>query len=184
MRVGARPCPVLVAFALAASGVCAEDAVLQVDFGRVTGTIRPLHGLNQGPLAAGGLLDLTSEFKELQPPFIRLHDCHWPNGDVVDMHVVFPDFDADPERPENYDFRRTDEYLAAIRATGASIVYRLGESIEHASQRLHVHPPRDPARWAAICAGIIRHYNEGWAYGHRYGIRYWEIWNEPENRPA
>jgi hypothetical protein len=81
-------------------------------------------------------------------------------------------------------FRRTDEYLAAIRATGASIVYRLGESIEHASQRLHVHPPRDPAKWAAICAGIIRHYNEGWANGHRYGIRYWEIWNEPENRPA
>jgi len=31
--------------------------------------------------------------------------------------------------------------------------------------------------------GIIRHYNEGWARGFRHGIRYWEIWNEPENRP-
>ena len=34
------------------------------------------------------------------------------------------------------------------------------------------------------CAGIVRHYNEGWAGGFRYGIRYWEIWNEPENRPV
>jgi hypothetical protein len=48
----------------------------------------------------------------------------------------------------------------------------------------HVHPPRDPARWAAACAGIVRHYNEGWAGGFRYGIRHWEIWNEPENRPV
>jgi hypothetical protein len=35
-----------------------------------------------------------------------------------------------------------------------------------------------------VCAGIVRHYNEGWAGGFRYGIRYWEIWNEPENRPV
>jgi Glycosyl hydrolases family 39/Carbohydrate esterase, sialic acid-specific acetylesterase len=32
--------------------------------------------------------------------------------------------------------------------------------------------------------GIIRHYNEGWANGFHHRIRYWEIWNEPENRPA
>ena len=30
----------------------------------------------------------------------------------------------------------------------------------------------------------MRHYNEGWAGGFHHGIRYWEIWNEPENRPA
>ena len=41
-------------------------------------------------------------------------------------------------------------------------------------------PPRDPARWAAVCAGIVRHYNEGWAGGFRHDIRYWEIWNEPD----
>ena len=47
-----------------------------------------------------------------------------------------------------------------------------------------MHPPADAAKWAAICVGIIRHYNEGWANGFHHGIRYWEIWNEPENRPA
>lgn len=27
------------------------------------------------------------------------------------------------------------------------------------------------------------HYNRGWANGFHYGIRYWEIWNEPDFRP-
>ena len=32
--------------------------------------------------------------------------------------------------------------------------------------------------------GIARHYQEGWAGGSRPGIAYWEIWNEPDVRPA
>ena len=36
----------------------------------------------------------------------------------------------------------------------------------------------------SICLGIVRHYNDEWANGFRHNIRYWEIWNEPENRPA
>lgn len=47
-----------------------------------------------------------------------------------------------------------------------------------------MHPPEDATRWAQKCLGIIRHYNEGWASGFHFGIPYWEIWNEPENRPA
>ena len=27
------------------------------------------------------------------------------------------------------------------------------------------------------------HYDDGWAHGYRLGIRYWEIWNEPDLRP-
>jgi xylan 1,4-beta-xylosidase len=161
-----------------------EGVMLQIDFARTHGVLRPLHGINKGPLAPGGLIDLTQEHRALRIPFTRLHDCHWPNPDVVDIHAVFPDFGADPEKPESYHFGPTDEYLEAIQATGAQMVYRLGESIEHTKLKRFVHPPRDPDKWAAICLGIIRHYNEGWANGFRHRIRYWEIWNEPENRPA
>ena len=42
----------------------------------------------------------------------------------------------------------------------------------------------DFEKWTAVAIGIIRHYNEAWADGFRHDIRYWEIWNEPENRPA
>jgi hypothetical protein len=100
------------------------------------------------------------------------------------MHAVFPNPAADPELAESYDFARTDAYIAAVRHTGARIIYRLGESIEHDEPRRFVHPPADPDKWARVCLGIIRHYNEGWAGGFHHGIEYWEIWNEPENRPA
>ena len=162
----------------------AEPIRLKVDFSQRRGEIRALHGINKGPLVAGGLIDLSREHRALRLPSIRLHDCHWPNPDVVDMHVLFPDPDANPALSESYNFASTDEYLAAARASGAEIVFRLGESIEHTKIRRHVHPPKDREQWAAAACGIIRHYNEGWAAGFQYGIRYWEIWNEPENRPA
>ena len=163
----------------------AEPATqLEADFARSQGVVRPLHGINKGPLVAGGLIDLTPSLRSLGVPQIRLHDCHWPNPDVVDLHAVFPDFRADPQQPSSYDFVATDEYLAATRQTGAQIIYRLGESIEHTARKRFVHPPADPEKWAEICLGIIRHCNEGWANGTRLGIRHWEIWNEPENRPV
>lgn len=162
----------------------AESITLQVDFARPAGRLRPLHGVNKGPLAPGGLIDVTEAQRALGIPFTRLHDCHWPNPDVVDIHAVFPNPAADPANPASYDFRLTDEYIAATRATGAEIVYRLGESIEHTSVKRWVNPPPDPQAWAQTALGVIRHYNDGWAGGFRYNIRYWEIWNEPENRPA
>lgn len=176
---------VLTLILLAGSGAGAgEPQRVAVDFTASQGEIRALHGINKGPLAANGLVDVIEAQRRLRVPSTRLHDCHHPNPAVVDLHAVFPQPEADPASPASYDFRATDEYLAAVRATGAEVIYRLGESIEHQTVKRHVHPPRDPVRWAAACAGIVRHYNEGWAGGVRYGIRYWEIWNEPENRPV
>lgn len=165
-----------------ATGVSAAE--VQVDCGKVIGRIRPLHGGNCGPLQSGGLIDLSDYFREVRIPHTRLHDCHWPNPDVVDIHTIFPDFGADPAQAGSYRFSRTDEYVQSIVAVGSQIVYRLGESIEHTPTKYYVHPPADYEKWAAVCIGIIRHYNEGWAKGFRHDIRYWEIWNEPENRPA
>jgi xylan 1,4-beta-xylosidase len=167
-----------------AGPLCADPASIVVDAGKPGAPIRPLHGVNGGPLVAGGTLDLSAEWKALAPPLARLHDCRWPNPDAVDLHVVFPNPDADPEKPDSYDFARTDELVKVLMAARVGIVFRLGESIEHAKVKKHVHPPKDPARWAAACVGVVRHYTDGWANGFRYDIRYWEVWNEPDNRPA
>ncbi|HNR97980.1 MAG TPA: glycoside hydrolase family 127 protein [Planctomycetota bacterium] len=171
-------------WALAAAG--AEETVLRfrVDCARDAGAIRPLHGVNNGPLNFGETVDLSERWRELAIPLARLHDSETPDPAVVDMHAVFPDPGADPEDPASYRFALTDAYIDAIAAAGAGIVYRLGESIEHRRRKNFVVPPADFQRWAAACIGVIRHYNEGWAGGARRGIRYWEIWNEPENRPA
>lgn len=159
-------------------------ADLTVDFSKTNGFIRPLHGVNLGPLCYRGLVDLSSYHRELNPPLTRLHDVVWVNGDAVDISTIFRDFRNDPNQAENYDFAATDDYLDAIMRAGSPILYRLGESIEHTPRKYRVHPPQDFSKWAEICCNLVRHYNEGWAGGFRHHIRYWEIWNEPENRPA
>lgn len=166
------------------AGQCEGAVRLSIHFAETNTPFRPLHGINKGPQVAGGLFTVTHAQRDLGIPFTRLHDCHWPNPDVVDIHAVFPDPKADPANPASYDFNLTDDYIAALRDTGAKIIYRLGESIEHTKVKRFVHPPADMERWAEVCLGIIRHYNEGWANGFRHDIQYWEIWNEPENRPV
>jgi xylan 1,4-beta-xylosidase len=155
-----------------------------VDFSRADGPVRPLHGVNLGPLCYRGMVDLSDYHRALSPPLTRLHDVTWVNYDAVDISTIFRDFQNDPGLPESYQFEATDDYIAAIVRVGSPILYRLGESIEHTPRKYRVHPPKDFAKWADICCAIIRHYNEGWAGGFRHNIRYWEIWNEPENQPA
>ncbi len=157
---------------------------LTVDFQQTNGTIRALHGVNFGPLCYRGTVDMSAYHQQLAIPLTRLHDVPWVNAEAVDIHTVFPDFRDDPERPENYRFGPTDDYIGAITNVPSQIVYRLGESIEHTARKYFVHPPSDPKQWAAVCLGIIRHYNHGWAQGFKHNIRYWEIWNEPDVRPA
>lgn len=165
-------------------GLTAGAGEWAIDLGRTNGVFRALHGVNGGPLCYRGVVDLTPRHRELGIPFTRLHDTVWVNADAVDIHTLFPDFRDDPGDPASYDFRVTDDVVQAVVNSGAQVVYRLGESIEHTVRKHWVHPPADPVRWAEICEGVIRHYNEGWADGFRHGIRYWEIWNEPDVRPA
>lgn len=154
---------------------------IRVDFNQVLGDIKPVNGVNNGPLCYGETVDLSDHFREAKFPYARLHDPNWPHPYEVDIHTIFPDFSKDPSKPESYSFQRTDEYITSIKQTGADIVYRLGESIEHSKTKYFVYPPKDNEKWAQICLGIIRHLNEGWADGHHFNIRYWEIWNEPDN---
>ena len=165
---------------------------ITVDFNDVTGDMKALHGINNGPKSGytgeeedSGVwrLDMTKLYQELHIPMVRTHDAEYPYGQdkFVDIHCIFPDMSRDPEDPSAYHFEETDEYLAAIVESGAQIFFRLGESIDHSGENKYINPPEDYTKWAQVCEHIIRHYNEGWADGFHYGIVYWEIWNEPEN---
>jgi xylan 1,4-beta-xylosidase len=134
-----------------------------VNFAERCGSFRQLHGANNGPRNWGGLTDLSPFHRELAFPYIRLHDSHWPNPDVVDIDAVFPNFDADPSAADSYTFDRTDNYLQAIIDNGSKIIYRLGHGIEHTVRKYHTKPPLNYAHWAEIAVGIIRRYNDGWA---------------------
>ena len=161
------------------------QTIITVDFGtRTQRKIKPLHGINNSPVE---LYRVPEELKEAGIPFSRLHDTGGPFGDstLVDIPNLFPDFSADENDPESYRFEFTDAYLKQLTGAGVEPFFRLGVTIEN-HHKLHAYriaPPADPEKWARICEHVILHYNEGWANGFHFGIRYWEIWNEPENPP-
>ncbi len=153
------------------------------DFGKIDGEIKPMHAVNNGPLNARDNSGTYRYFKEAKIPYARLHDASFNTaygGEYsVDVHRVFPNFDADVNDEKSYLFGPTDKYLANIDAVGTKIFYRLGASIEHGYKK-GTYPPKDYHKWAEICEHIIMHYTEGWANGFNYDIEYWEIWNEPD----
>ncbi|MDR2617581.1 MAG: hypothetical protein LBC62_01810 [Treponema sp.] len=153
-----------------------------VDITKKNGPIKPVNGIDNGPVCFGSLVDSSRYYKEAAFPYCRLHDTNYPHPREVDIPHIFRDFNADPDDPKNYDFRATDVYLNEILAVGSKIIYRLGVSIEHPGIKYFVDPPGDFDKWARICLNIARHYNEGWADGFRMGIDLWEVWNEPDGQ--
>ncbi len=158
-----------------------------VDFNKENGAVKPLNSACLAPYSANGGNKyqplLNKIFTGANIPYCRLHDCQGAYGGAyyVDITNVFPDFNADENDPKSYDFHYTDEYIGEVAKTGCEAYYRLGETIEWGSKKYATVVPPDFSKWARICEHIIRHYNEGWADGFRYGMTYWEIWNEPEN---
>jgi xylan 1,4-beta-xylosidase len=175
---------------------------LQIDAGKVIGQIRSLQGVNGPPTPVmAGFPALIEQYKQLRIDQVRTHDFMGPteidskfvlgNGALTwlipdnaqragvvntgNASIIFPNWSADPDKPENYNFGPTDKVIAAIHAGGAEVFYRIGRS-----WGANINPPADPDKFAAVVKHIAMHYNQGWAAGFHYGIRYWEFWNEPE----
>lgn len=161
-------------------------ATIKVDFANKIAAIKPMHGVGQPPFS-GADFSMIHYLKEAGIPFSRLHDVGGAYGGhvYVDIPNLFRDFSADPDDPEAYDFAFTDLLITELVKNEVEPFFRLGVTIEnnHHIRAYHIYPPKDSLKWARICAGIIRHYTEGWANGYNYNIRYWEIWNEPDNEP-
>ncbi|MBE7061696.1 MAG: hypothetical protein E7382_04080 [Clostridiales bacterium] len=157
-----------------------------VDFNVKDGVINPLNGACCAPFQASygsNQPRIKSMFESAHIPYCRLHDCAgiMNRACLVDIPKIFPDFDADENDPESYDFHHTDEYIGGIQKSGAEAYYRLGCSIEWSSKKYVSIMPKDFDKWARICEHVVMHYNKGWANGFNYNLKYWEIWNEPEN---
>lgn len=161
---------------------------ITVDFTKSYGKIKPMHATNNGPKKGMGFGGQDANgfglWREAGIPYARTHDssfCASYGGEhTIDVHAVFPNFDADVNNPESYDFAVTDNYLNEIISCGTKVFYRLGSKIEHEVKKYNTLPPKDFKKWAEICEHIIMHYTGGWADGFYYDIEYWEIWNEPD----
>lgn len=166
------------AVAVSAQVVVSPDAAI--------GPVKRMNAVNNGPRinnAEQVYTGTTGYFTAANVGYSRNHDAAWYGcyGEhVVDIAIIFPDFSKNPDKPESYDFTLTDRYVKSIQDAGVEVFYRLGQTIENQPlKKYYIYPPKDNKKWAKIAEHIIRHYNEGWADGFHYNIKYWEIWNEP-----
>ena len=159
---------------------------IEADFSREVGMIRPaLHSSGFGPTICSQTAEDLADVKQMGFAFARTHD--WalvnPNERVCDWHHIFPLPHLDATDPKNYVFGPTDYLLKRTREeTNLDVFFRLGTSIEHSGDKIHFNSliPDDFDKVAEVFAATVRHYNRGWANGHRWNVRYWEIWNEPD----
>ena len=162
-------------------------ATFKINTAKTIGKIKPMHGVGQPPIIGGANFKMFSYLTEAGIPFSRLHDVGgaYGGGRFVDVPNIFRNFDADENLPESYSFAFTDGIIKALMESGTEPFFRLGVTIEndHIVEAFNIYPPKDFAKWARICEHIIMHYTEGWADGFNYDIKYWEIWNEPDNAP-
>ena len=159
---------------------------LTADFTKENGLIRALNGMNFGPNISNQKgKNMNEDYTMLRIPYARLHDVPLSNPGMrlVDIQHIFGNFHADENDPRNYYFKATDDYIRNARSCGTDIIYRLGTSIEHSLDNYFAYPPEDMDKWVRICINIVRHYNEGWANGFSWNIKYWEVWNEPNAKP-
>lgn len=164
------------AFLTSLSQLVFTPNVIRINFDRTVGEIRPVHNIGRMPEYETDS-EINRYFTEANMTSCRTHDIH-----ATDIHNIFPDFSRDADDESAYRFAECDKVIASIADAGMEPFFRLGISYsDPVRDREFLLPPADYEKWARVCEHIILHYNEGWANGFRYGIKYWEIWNEPEN---
>jgi len=168
------------------TGAIVLAAAMTVDFSKEVRPLRPeLHSSGFGPRICSFPDQELEDIKSMGFKASRTHDWALLNSNerVCDNHHIFPLTHLDPKDPKSYHFAPTDYLLGLTREKmGHEIFFRLGPSIEHSGKEVHFNTliPDDFDRVAENFAATVRHYNRGWANGFKWGIRYWEIWNEPD----
>jgi xylan 1,4-beta-xylosidase len=82
-------------------GSSPSQSTIEADFAQSAGQIRPLHGMNCGPISEGFTRNLSGYFRELKIPCVRIIAPNFPAMDCANLQEVFPDFKADPAGPAN-----------------------------------------------------------------------------------
>jgi len=151
---------------------------IKVNLTEALGRFKDLRGVNCGPLSPSGwdkkiTLNLTKRYLELGIRVIRFHDFY----PFDELDHIFPDPNADPSRPESYDFDELDGYIETAFKVADTVIFRIGYDWNDPPKNSS-HLPLD--KLAEVVKRIVLHYTRGWADGYHYDNILWEIWNEPD----
>ncbi len=151
---------------------------IKVDFSEKIRPMGHLNGMDNGPIEA--TTDRTKEFKEMGVDFVRFHETHTYHCKCIETPFIFRDFSKDENDPANYYFDETDAVIKGAVDAGIEICYRFGMGTEPPPQMytFSSNKTEDFEKYARILEHIVAHYNDGWANGFHYGVKYWEVLNE------
>jgi len=164
--------------------------VITVNFDSITGTVKDLQAGNLYFEPTAVLLH------DEGINTIRVHDMHhaldyydystfW-NIDSANTYTINQNFD--PCNPADYIWHKADSVLDLLTDYDFNIFFRIG--VSYPNPNISPPSPYDPptnsdsesfnfSRFALLVKQTVRHYNEGWDNGRYFGIKYWEVWNEP-----
>ncbi|KTS85233.1 hypothetical protein NS183_13135 [Microbacterium testaceum] len=142
---------------------------------------KPLNGVGGIPGPATGFEqfpDLTPIWREAGVSVVRSFD--WMSRlDTRDNPTsLFPDWAADPDDPASYNFTATDEWVEAVHAIGAEVLFTVASSIP--KNKL---PAEDIEVYGRVVEHVVRHYAQGWAGGPAKPIRMFEFGDQPDLGP-
>ncbi|RLF19148.1 MAG: hypothetical protein DRZ82_06735 [Thermoprotei archaeon] len=155
-----------------------EAVEIKIDPVKVLGKFKDLRGVNCGTLSPSGwdkriTLDLTDKYLRLGIKIIRFHDLY----PFDELDYIFPNPNADPTDPKNYNFAELDRHVEAAFKVADIVIFRIGyDWNEPPKNRPHL--PLD--KLANVVRHIVLHYTRGWANGYHHENILWEIWNEPD----
>ncbi|WP_022877596.1 hypothetical protein [Microbacterium sp. B19] len=153
---------------------------LVVDAARES-AFRPLNGVGGVPGPAEGypeFPDMTPLWREAGVTVVRSFD--WVSRlDTRDNPTsLFPDWSADPDDPASYNFTASDQWVDAVHAIGAEVMFTVASSIP--KNKL---PAEDVELYGRVVEHIVRHYSQGWAGGPAKPIRIYEFGDQPDFGP-
>ena len=164
--------------------------VIDIDFSQATDSLKNLMGVNKfNP-------EYTQGYVQTGISEVRLHDeresdyynysTFWNYDTLLDSFTHINN-SFDPSNPMHYNWNDLDTTISTLANNGMDVYFRLG--ISWPDNNLYTRPPTRPPydsngisfnKFAALCKRTVMHYNNGWDNGFNYGIKHWEIWNEPD----
>ncbi|WP_439593779.1 GH39 family glycosyl hydrolase [Microbacterium sp.] len=142
---------------------------------------KPLNGVGGVPGPAIGFPqfpDVTPIWKKAGVTLVRSFDWVSRLDTRNNPSSLFPDWNADPDDAASYNFAATDEWVAAVHAIGAEVLFTVASSIP--SNKL---PAHDIDVYGRVVEHIVRHYAQGWASGPATPIRMFEFGDQPDLGP-